>query len=76
MTGKTFVISGSFQALNREVLKNQLQSQGGRLISAVSKNVDYLVAGEKVGPTKLAQARALGVEVISEQAVLALLQLT
>ncbi|XWN35341.1 MAG: NAD-dependent DNA ligase LigA [Roseivirga sp.] len=76
LAGKTFVISGNFQSLNREVLKNHLQRQGGRLLSAVSKNADYLVAGEKAGPTKLAKAQALGVEVLSEQATLSLLQLT
>jgi len=76
LQGKTFVISGNFQALEREVLKKHLQRQGARIVSAISKQTDYLVVGEKAGPIKWAQAQALNIPVLSEQEALSLLQLS
>jgi DNA ligase (NAD+) len=69
LQGKIFVISGNFQYLDRELLKIRIKRYGGQLLTAVSKNVDYLVAGKKAGPAKLAAAQAMGIQVLSEEAI-------
>jgi DNA ligase (NAD+) len=69
LAGKTFVISGNFQRLDRTLLKTHIKRHGGRLLTAVSKNVDYLVTGKKAGPAKLATAQALGIQVLSEEKI-------
>lgn len=69
LAGKTFVISGNFQRLDRELLKTHIKRYGGQLLTAVSKNVDYLVTGKKAGPAKLAAAQAMGVQVLSEEEI-------
>ncbi|MEM9417406.1 MAG: helix-hairpin-helix domain-containing protein, partial [Bacteroidota bacterium] len=66
LAGKTLVISGTFEGVAREDLKARIKQQGGKLLTAVSKNVDYLVAGHQAGPAKLAAAQALAVPVLSE----------
>ncbi len=75
LTGKTFVISGNFQSIEREALKERIRHCGGKLLSAVSKNVDYLVAGDKAGPIKLAAAQTLGVPLLSEEEIINMTQL-
>lgn len=70
LAGKTLVISGTFQDLGREALKARIQQQGGKLLTAVSKNVDYLVAGHQAGPAKLAAAQALSIPVLSETEIM------
>ena len=65
LTGKTFVITGTLLALSREEAKDLIEANGGRVASAVSKNVHYLLVGEDPG-SKLARARALGIPTISE----------
>ena len=67
LAGKIFVISGNFQQLDRETLKKQIKRYGGKLLTIVSQNVDYLVAGHKAGPTKLAAAQEIGIQVLSEE---------
>ncbi len=64
--GKSFVISGKFITHSRDELKAMIESHGGKNLAAVSANVDYLVAGEKMGPAKLQKANKLGVKIISE----------
>ena len=73
LAGKALVVSGTFEQISREVLKSRIKQQGGKVLSAVSKNVDYLVAGQQAGPAKLAQAQALGIPVLSEGEVLGML---
>lgn len=70
LTGKNFVISGNFQHLERETLKTYIKRYGGKLLTAVSKNVDYLVAGSNAGPAKLAAAQAMGIPVLSEEGII------
>jgi DNA ligase (NAD+) len=65
IAGKTFVVTGSLEKYDREGIEELISQLGGRAASSVSKNTDYLVAGEKAG-SKLAKARELGVTVISE----------
>lgn len=75
LTGKTLVISGRFQHLERETLKTHIKEHGGQLLTAVSKNVDYLVAGQKAGPAKLAAAQTLGIQVLSEKDIISIIGL-
>ncbi len=70
LEGSSFVISGTFTTLSREELKDRIQANGGRVVSAVSSHVDYLVAGEKAGPEKVKKAQKLGVRMITEQELL------
>ncbi|NLY00677.1 MAG: NAD-dependent DNA ligase LigA [Rhodopirellula sp.] len=66
LEGKTFVVTGTLQRYTREEIEDLIARHGGRAASSVSKNTDYLVAGEKAG-SKLAKAKQLGVAVISEE---------
>lgn len=63
---KSFVISGTFQKYEREQLQDIILKNGGRILSGVSGKLDYLLAGENMGPAKLEKAQKLGVTIISE----------
>lgn len=67
LEGKSFVISGRFLNHSRDELKELIELHGGRNQAAVSGNVDYLVAGENMGPAKLKKAEKLGIHIISEE---------
>ena len=64
--GKSFVISGTFKNYERDDLKDVILKNGGKVLSAVSGKLDYLVAGENMGPAKKEKAEKLGVTIISE----------
>ena len=72
LNGKSFVVSGKF-TISRDELKQLIESHGGRNVAAVSGNVDYLVAGDKMGPEKRKKAEKLGVRIISEEEFMALI---
>lgn len=72
LTGKTFVITGTLPTLARDQLKDRLEAAGGKVAGSVSKKTHYLVAGADAG-SKLDKARELGVTIIDENEVLALL---
>lgn len=72
LAGKTFVITGTLSALGRDDAEQQIESLGGKVSSSVSKKTSYVVVGESPG-SKLAAAQKLGVEILDEQAFLALL---
>ncbi|HVT29789.1 MAG TPA: NAD-dependent DNA ligase LigA [Lacipirellulaceae bacterium] len=65
LAGKTLVVTGTLQRYKRDEIESLIVQHGGRAASSVSKNTDYVVAGEKAG-SKLENARKLGVPVISE----------
>ena len=71
--GKSFVISGVFKNFSREEIKERVRSNGGHIISAVSGKLDYLLAGDNMGPAKRQKAEKLGVTILSEEAFLAML---
>ncbi|MDX5347684.1 MAG: NAD-dependent DNA ligase LigA, partial [Hymenobacteraceae bacterium] len=66
LAGSTFVISGVFSR-SRDELQNLITSHGGKLVSSISGKLNYLVAGDKMGPSKLEKATKLKVPIISEE---------
>ncbi|HTE53620.1 MAG TPA: NAD-dependent DNA ligase LigA [Kofleriaceae bacterium] len=72
LAGKTFVITGTL-SIPRSQIASRIQSAGGRVATAVSKSTSYLLAGENTGESKRASATKLGVAVIDEAGLEALL---
>ena len=66
LTGKSFAVSGVFENFEREELKTVIKNHGGKVLSSVSKNLDFLIAGDKMGPAKQMKASELGVKIVSE----------
>ena len=67
LVGKIFVVSGVFHQMSRNELKKAIEDNGGKVSSSISKKTTYIVAGDNMGPSKLAKAESLGIEIISEQ---------
>ena len=63
--GKTFVLTGTLPTLKRSDAKKLIESYGGKVSGSVSKNTDFVVAGEEAG-SKLDKALSLGIKVLSE----------
>ncbi|MBL9122100.1 MAG: NAD-dependent DNA ligase LigA, partial [Planctomycetaceae bacterium] len=72
LAGRTLVVTGTMAKYKREEIEEMIVQAGGRAASSVSKNTDYVVAGEKAG-SKLTKAQQLGVKVITEDEFEALL---
>jgi DNA ligase (NAD+) len=72
LEGLTFVLTGTLPNLTREVAKEMIESAGGRVSATVSRKTNYLVAGEEAG-SKLDKAQSLGVTMLDEAALRALL---
>lgn len=66
LSGKNIVVSGKFLKYSREKIKELVELHGGKNLSAVSSNCDYLIAGNKMGPAKLSKAEKLGIKIVSE----------
>lgn len=73
LLGKTFVVTGTLRTLSRDEAKALIETNGGRVSGSVSKKTDFLVAGENAG-SKLDKANSLGVKVISEDELLAMVK--
>lgn len=65
--GATFVVSGVFETFSRDDLKNLIESNGGKNVSSISAKTTYVVAGDKMGPSKLQKATELGVTILTEE---------
>ncbi len=72
IAGKTFVLTGTLPTLKRDEAQAMIEAAGGKVSGSVSKKTDYVVAGEAAG-SKLEKAQSLGVAVLDEAALLALL---
>lgn len=66
LEGLSIIISGVFERHSRDELKDMIDSHGGKNTGSISKKTNYLLAGDKIGPSKLAKAEKLGVRIISE----------
>ncbi len=64
--GKKVVLTGSLEKYSRDEAKEIIRKKGGKIVSTISKNTDYLLAGAKAG-SKLAKAKDLGVQIINEE---------
>ncbi len=73
LVGKSFVISGVFENFEREELKAKIIANGGKVVSSISSKLDYLVAGNNMGPAKLEKANQLNIKILSEEEFIALL---
>lgn len=74
LSGKTFVISGVFEGISREELKDLIEGNGGKILSGISAKLNYLVAGDNMGPSKLEKAKKLNVPLISQEELLEMLK--
>lgn len=74
LASKTFVISGVFQNYSRDELKLMIKAHGGKIVSSISAKLDYLLAGENMGPSKLEKAQKLGTVIITEDEFLEMIQ--
>ena len=67
LAGLSIVVSGVFQTIDRTGLKKLIELNGGKVSSSISKKTSFIVAGDKMGPSKKEKAEKLGVPIISEQ---------
>lgn len=74
LSGQTFVISGVFENYSRDGIKSAIESAGGRIVGSISGSVDFLVAGDKMGPAKRAKAEKLGVTILDEPGFMSMIQ--
>lgn len=73
LQGKSVVISGKFEGLSRDDMKALVEEHGGRNLAAVSANVDFIVAGENMGPAKRQKAEKLGITILNYEEFMALI---
>ena len=73
LVGKSFVITGSLESMSRDQAADRIRALGGTFQSAVAKDTTYLVAGGKVGASKLKKAQQYGTGVITEARLMELL---
>lgn len=73
LSGKSFVITGSLQSMGRDIAADRIRSLGGTFQSAVAKDTEYLVIGDKVGVSKLKKAESFGIKIIDEVELLRLI---
>jgi len=74
LIGKTFVISGVFEKHSREELKALIEENGGKILSSISAKLNFLVAGDNMGPSKLEKATKLNVPLISEEQLIEMIE--
>ncbi|MFI5139210.1 MAG: NAD-dependent DNA ligase LigA [Sphingobacteriales bacterium] len=70
LSGKTFIISGVFEKYSRDELTKIIEQNGGKIVSSISAKLNYLVAGNNMGPAKLEKAQKLNIPIISDDELL------
>ncbi|MDX1752230.1 MAG: NAD-dependent DNA ligase LigA [Salinimicrobium sediminis] len=73
LEGQTFVVSGVFE-MSRNDLKKLIEDNGGKVSGSISSKTSYVVAGENMGPSKLAKAESLSIPIIDEKEFLKMLK--
>ncbi|MDR2497246.1 MAG: NAD-dependent DNA ligase LigA [Tannerellaceae bacterium] len=73
LEGLGFVISGTFSKHSRDAYKQMIEQHGGHNLASVSAKTDYILAGENMGPSKLARALSLGIRILNEDEFLSML---
>lgn len=66
LNGKIFVVSGVFESLSRDELKELIEKHGGKVGSSISSKTNYVIAGANMGPSKLEKANQLKIPIIDE----------
>jgi len=66
LAGMTIVVSGVFEKYSRDEIKELIEANGGKNATSISKKTSFVVAGENMGPSKLAKCESLGVKIITE----------
>lgn len=74
LKGLSIVVSGVFESLSRNELKKLIEDNGGKVSSSISSKTSYLVAGDKMGPSKRTKAESLNITILSENKFLELLK--
>ncbi|WP_434036563.1 NAD-dependent DNA ligase LigA [Formosa sp. 4Alg 33] len=74
LSGKIFVVSGVFTTVSRNDLKKMIEDNGGKVGSSISSKTSYVIAGDKMGPSKRTKAEQLGIDILSENDFLLLLK--
>jgi DNA ligase (NAD+) len=72
LSGKTFIISGTFER-SRDELKDIIEQNGGKILSSISPKLNYLVAGDNMGPAKLEKAQKLNIPIISDEELMGMI---
>ncbi len=72
LVGLTFVLTGTLPTLSRDDAKDRIETAGGKVVGSVSKKTDYVVAGTEAG-SKLDKAQTLGIKVIGEEDLIAMI---
>ena len=75
LNNSKFIFTGAMEGLPRDKAKEMIESAGGKVVSSISRNVDYVVVGEKPG-SKLAKARDMGLKIIGREEFLELMENT
>ncbi|MES2378035.1 MAG: NAD-dependent DNA ligase LigA [Bacteroidota bacterium] len=72
LSGKTFIISGTFER-SRDELRDIIEQNGGKILSSISAKLNYLVAGDNMGPAKLEKAQKLNIPIISDEELMGMI---
>ena len=74
LASSTFIISGVFENYNRDELRGIIEMNGGKILSSISSKLNYVVAGDNMGPSKLEKAQKLNIPIISDKDLLAMIE--
>ncbi len=74
LSGKSFVISGTFINYSRDEIKHMIEINGGKNTTSISQKTDYIIAGENMGPAKLEKAQKLNIQLVSEDEFLKMIK--
>ncbi len=73
LSGQNFIISGTFEKFSRDELKDLIEQNGGKILSSISAKLNFLVAGDNMGPAKLEKANKLNIPIISDDELLTMI---